>query len=263
MKIKSVVKVMNFHSLLRVDKSRKNAEKFFSYENKLTDFADDILNNRNLLLDKKIIKLPKNNKPLNIYIGNDLGFCGNFNSNVNNLAKEDVESNKIIIGKKVFAGKENVLLKLTKEDYYKKTRQVEDIIYDTIKKGKASEINIIYNHYKNISNIELEKKKILPLEQIEKDKKKYYEDFAVEGDLSSILTNIIVLYVSYEIRIATENSYAAENVMRQAVTKQSLEKIDEIEAENKRIERKEKNAESYKKVLEDAIKLSSLENNDE
>ena len=46
MRIKSVVKVMNFHSLLRVDSARKTAEKFFNYEKELTDFADNILNNR-------------------------------------------------------------------------------------------------------------------------------------------------------------------------------------------------------------------------
>lgn len=100
MKIKSVVKVMNFHSLLRVDRAKRNAEKYFLYEEKLTDFADDILNNRNLILDKKIIKLSKSKKPLNIYIGNDLGFCGNFNTNVNTMIKEDKNSNKIIIRKK-------------------------------------------------------------------------------------------------------------------------------------------------------------------
>ena len=100
MKIKSVVKVMNFHSLLKVDKARKTAEKYFEYEEGLTDFADNIMNNRNLILDKKVLKLNTKEKPLNIYIGNDLGFCGNFNTNVNKSAKEDLNSEKIIIGKK-------------------------------------------------------------------------------------------------------------------------------------------------------------------
>ena len=117
MKIKSVVKVMNFHSLLKVDKARRRAEKYFAYEKGLTDFVDNILNNRNLILDKKMLKLDKKQKPLNIYIGNDLGFCGNFNSNVNREARLDKESNKIIIGKKILKGKSNVLLALTKEEY--------------------------------------------------------------------------------------------------------------------------------------------------
>lgn len=53
MRIRNVVKVMNFHSLLRVDSARRNAEKYFEYEKEITDFADNILNNRNLILDKR------------------------------------------------------------------------------------------------------------------------------------------------------------------------------------------------------------------
>ena len=158
MKIKSVVKVMNFHSLLKVDKARKRAEKYFEYEAGLTDFVDNIVNNRNLILDKKMLKLDEENKPLNIYIGNDLGFCGNFNTNVNHEALKDTESEKIIIGKKILEGKKNVILALTKEEYLNNGKQIEDIIYDRIKNSKISEINLIYNHYYNISKIELVKK---------------------------------------------------------------------------------------------------------
>ena len=35
MRIRNVVKVMNFHSLLRVDSARRNAEKYFEYEKEL------------------------------------------------------------------------------------------------------------------------------------------------------------------------------------------------------------------------------------
>ncbi len=258
MKIKSVVKVMNFHSLLKVDKARKTAEKYFEYEEGLTDFADNIMNNRNLILDKKVLKLNTKEKPLNIYIGNDLGFCGNFNTNVNKSAKEDLNSEKIIIGKKILGGKNNVLLAMTKEEYLNNTSKIEKIIYDKVKKAQISEINLIYNHYYNISKIELVKKKILPLDN-KLGKKGHKEDFVIEGDINNILLNIIVLYLSYEIRIATENSYASENVARQMLTKESLRKIDEIEEENLRIERKEKNAKGFKKVIENFIKLKDKE----
>jgi len=101
MEIKKVVQVMNFHSLLRVDSSKKNAEKYFEYEKALNNFVDNILKNRNLILDKKALKFDKNAKPLNIYIGNDLGFCGNFNSNVKQVSINDEDCDKIIIGKKI------------------------------------------------------------------------------------------------------------------------------------------------------------------
>ena len=102
MKIKSVVKVMNFYSLLRVDSSRRKAEKYFGYEQAVREFIDNILNNKNLILDKKMIKMNDNGKELNIYIANDLGFCGNFNTKVKLALKEsEKDSYKIIIGKKI------------------------------------------------------------------------------------------------------------------------------------------------------------------
>ena len=67
------------------------------------------------------------------------------------------------------------------------------------------------------------------------------------------------MYLSYEIRIATENSYASENVARQMLTRESLKKIDEIEEENDRKERKIKNAKSFKKVIENFIKIRNKE----
>ena len=49
MSIRSVVKVMNFHSLLRVEKSRNQAKKYTAFENVLTDMIDNIVNNRNVM----------------------------------------------------------------------------------------------------------------------------------------------------------------------------------------------------------------------
>ena len=95
-----------------------------------------------------------------------------------------------------------------------KNKEIEDLLYDVIKNAKNSQINIIYNHYYNISNIQLVRKTLLPLEE-KKKKGTYLEDYTIEGDINQILLNIVVLYLAYEIRVAVENSYASENVMRQ------------------------------------------------
>lgn len=253
MKIENIVKVMNFHALLRVDFARKQAEKYFEYEKELNNFADIILNNRNLVLDKKTLKTNKKGKPLNIYIANDLGFCGNFNTNVNKIMEQDTESEKIIIGKKILKQGKNVLLAITKDEYKENTKKIEEILYNSIYKNINSEINIIYNHYYNISQIELIKKKILPIENKKKGKMEHKEDFIVEGDINQILINIIVLYLSYEIRLAQENSYASENVMRQMITKQSLDKLKEIKEESIKQQRKIHKQKSIKKTLENYI----------
>ena len=243
MKIKNVVKVMNFHSLLKVDKARRTAEKYFSYEQELTEFADNILNNRNLLLDKKILNLSKLKPPLNIYIGNDMGFCGNLNSSIKRL-EEDAKSKKIIIGKKVKSNDPNIILQFNKDDI--------------IVNKKNSEINLIYNHYYNVGQIDLVKKKILPLDDL-KTTKTHKEDFTIEGDINEILTNVIVLYLSYEIKVAIENTYASENITRQMLTQESLKKLDEIEIEDTRRERKEIKQKSFKKVIDNFIKLKNIE----
>ncbi len=258
MEIENIIKVMNFHSLLRVDFARKNAEKYFEYEKELNNFADNILNNRNLILDKKMLKIDSSKKPLHIYIANDLGFCGSFNTNVNEIAKKEEDADKIIIGKKILKNKKNVLLQMSKDEYKENVKKIEDLLFDSIKNSKHGEIKLIYNHYHNISNIELVEKTLLPLKQKEeKDRQKYKEDFAIEGDINEILINIIVLYLSYEIRIAEENSYASENVMRQMITKESLKKIKEIKEEKKLEERKEKKAKNFKKTIENVIKMKN------
>ncbi len=257
MKIRNVVKVMNFHALLKVDKARKTAEKYFSYEKALTEFAKNILNNRNLLLDKKVISLDKRKKPLNIYIANDMGFCGNFNTNVNKKAKES-NCDKIIIGKKILSDKKDAILTMTKEEYFNNTKKIEEILYDVIANKKNSSVNVIYNHYYNVGKIELVEKRILPLEKNETNKG-YKEDFTVEGDINEILTNVIALYLSYEIRVAVENSYASENVARQKLTQESLKKLEEIEEETQRIERKAQKQESFKEVIENFTKIRNEE----
>ena len=258
MKIKSVVKVMNFYSLLRVDSSKKKAEKYFEYESAVRDFIDNILNNKNLILDKKMIKMNERGRELNIYIANDLGFCGSFNSNINELLRQDKDSDKIIIGKKIIQNKsyENVMLSMSKDEYFEENAKINKIMFEAIKDKKYKSINLVYNHYYNVSRIERVKQQILPLEKTKTKKEEYQDDFAVEGNINSILLNIIALYLGYEIKVAVENSYASENIMRQMITKESLKKIDEIEDERQREERKSKQVKCLKKQLDNINKMN-------
>ncbi len=45
--------------------------------------------NKNLILDKKILTPDPTKPELNIYIANDYGFCGNFNSSVSNQIRKE------------------------------------------------------------------------------------------------------------------------------------------------------------------------------
>ena len=251
MKVKSVVKIMNFHSLLRVNSARKKAERLDSYEAELSNMIDTILNNKNLLLDKKSLVPPKNKKNLIIYIGNDYGFCADFNASINQILKEDKDNDKIIIGKKLTSNTTNVIKTMDKESFYEGAVDINNYLLDSLINFRYSNIKVIYNHYYNVNKIELIEKTIFPIEQDSDKQKKYSEDFVVEGDINDILINLVSLYVSYEIQIAEASSWAAENVMRQLVTKESLDKIEKIEEEKNNKIMKEKKNKDFKKIIED------------
>lgn len=260
MKVKSVIKVMNFHSLLRVGSARKKAEKLNNYEKELSNMIDSILNNKNLILDKMTIVPPKNEKNLIIYIGSDYGFCANFNTSINGLIKKDPISDKILIGKKLTNSATNVIKSLDKEHFYKGIVDINKYLLDSLINFKYSNIKVVYNHYYDVNRLELVEKNIFPIKPIRDNfEKKYNEDFVVEGDINEILINLISLYINYEIQIAEASCWAAENVMRQLVTKESLDKVEKIEEERKIMNRKEKNKKSFKKIIESFTHISQEE----
>lgn len=258
--IKNIVKVMNFHSLLRIDKSKAKAEKHFKIEQQLDEIMYEILYNKNLNLDKKIIKENPNGETLNIYIGNDLGFCSNFNSLIKHQIKEDIHVKKIIIGKKIYTELEDVILFLSKEEFYEDSRALENILYEYVEKNKVKEIYVIYNHYYKVSDIRFEKKKIFPLD-LKEDKKSSNVDFVIETNVKKLLMSILSLYLCYEIKILETNSWASENVMREKVTRESLKKIAEIEDEKNWAKRKQKKAIAFKKQLSNFNKVGETNEN--
>ena len=62
MKIKNVVKVMNFQSLLRMNKALEEADKYRDVGKEITEILGRIMYNKNLILDKKIM-IPDSDKP--------------------------------------------------------------------------------------------------------------------------------------------------------------------------------------------------------
>ena len=63
MNVKAVVKVMNFHALLRVEKSGKQAIMYSTMEDELSAMMQILQSNRNLRLDKHI-RLPDPDLPV-------------------------------------------------------------------------------------------------------------------------------------------------------------------------------------------------------
>ena len=245
MKIKNVVKVMNFQALLRMDKALKEADKYRDVGKEITDILSRIMYNKNLILDKKTLEPDKNKPKLNIYIANDYGFCGNFNSSISRQVRKDKESYKIIIGKKINYSDDLVVLKIDKEDFFKRFLEIERIIDDALLKQSVSEINVYYNHFYSLTSFEFVKIQLFPVEF----KGEYYEgeDFVMETDVKEVLGSLMTFYICYELKMCESISYAAENVLRSQITSSALDKIKEMK------KRKEKSVlksvENFKKIM--------------
>ena len=258
MSVKNIVKVMNFHALLRVNDARKNIERAFLYERELKFVIASIVNNRIFKQENLSLDFSKNSKELNIYIGSDLGFCSSFNYDVMSYLKNDIpENDKIIIGKKIDCDVENKILYLDKEKFIDSQDKIYDLVLEGFVENKYNKINIIYIHYYNLNRQEIAKRTILPfgihediLDEEETREVNKLDDYVVEGDLSYILLNLLTLYVANEIKIADSWSWASENVERQVFTNASLKKIHEKEEEKTKLNRKMRHAKEFKQIVE-------------
>lgn len=257
MNIKAVVKVMNFHALLRVENSRNQADLYQTMAEELDDMMDIIMNNRNFQLDKRVT-LPSPDLPvLRIYIGSDLGFCGSVNSSVSGVLTRDNTSEKIVIGKKL-PHPETVALYMTREQYEKDFETVRAYLAMAVREKRWSAVELVYNHFYNLSDIRQEVKRIYPLPPRESRKDREWDDFITEDDAGDLLEEMLLSCLTYEVRIAAASAYASENTMRQNATTESLKKLDEREAEELRLQRKENTQRSFRKTIDSFIKQRSL-----
>ena len=143
--IKNIVQVMNFHSLIRVDKAKREANKYFGVEDEINRLLYSITNNKNLKLDKKLLLTNDNGDILNIYIGNDLGFCGDFNYLLQKSVREDNDAYKIVIGRKLFQlVDDKIILKIEKDKFLDEYYKIDDIITDYIVKQKLVKMLLRY-----------------------------------------------------------------------------------------------------------------------
>ncbi len=251
---------MNFHSLLRVDASKREAEAYRNVGDEITKIIKNIVYNKNLVLDKKVIMPDPKMDKLNIYIANDFGFCGNFNSQVTRQIKLDKNDYKIIIGKKIVYHDNKTILKIEKDNFYKEFNKIEKAVNSAIDNGTYSEINLFYNHYNSSTSFEFKKLTLFPVEfDGEYDTK---HDFVIETDITSMLHSLLSFYVLYQLRMCECISRAAENVIRNQITSEALDKIEEIEIDRANMERKIKKDKLVRKTVDNYKKLSSREDND-
>ena len=253
--IKNVVKVMNFHSLLRVDKARKRAENYLQVGNEITTILSEILYNKNLVLDKQAL-VPDEDMPiLDIYIANDYGYCGDFNSSVRRAIMKNSNNDKIIIGKKIVYKDNRTVLKIEKDDFNNRFLEIQHYIEKSLIDMSYSEINIFYNHYYSSTTFGFERIKVFPIDFTGE----YYDgnDFVAETDLQKMLKSLVSFYICYQLKMCECISEAAENLNRNQITRMALDRIEEQEIEDRNAMLRKKNekacfenVENFKKVVQ-------------
>ena len=260
MNVKAVVKVMNFHALLRVESSGKKALMYSAMEDELSAMMQILQSNRNLRLDK-CIELPDPGLPvLRIYIGSDLGFCGSINTSVTSVLQKDNAGSRIVVGRKLRPGQESVDLRIDRDDLEGEFETIRNYLERAVRERCWSAVELVYNHFYNVSMVKQEVKRIYPLAEKESiSLSNEWDDFEIEGDAKTLLEDMTISCLAYEVHIAVASAYAAENIMRQNATQESLKKLDEMEVEEGRRERKEKNRVSFQKTIDNYVKQKSLE----
>ena len=245
---------MNFQALLRMDKALKEGDKYHDVGKEITDILARIMYNKNLLLDKKLLDPDPTKPELNIYIANDYGFCGNFNSEVSRRIKKDLDSYKIIIGKKIVYSDDKTILKMNKDEFAKRFGEIQEIVEDAIRSMNYSRINVYYNHYYSMSSFEFLRIQLFPVEF----KGELYdgEDFVAETDLNGLISRLASFYVCYQLKMCESISFAAENVLRTQITSSALEKLEEKEKEQKHEELKIRKQKSVLKSVENFKKIA-------
>ncbi len=261
MNVEAVVKVMNFHALLRVENSGRKAMMYSTMGEELEAMMQIIQNNRNLRLDK-LIKLPDPKLPvLRIYIGSDLGFCGSVNTSVSTVMNRDEDTEKVVIGRKLRKPKD-VSLFLPREEYEQNFGKIREYLERAVHKRPWSAVELVYNHYYNVSNVSQVTKRIYPIDfDNDVELENAWDDFEIEGDPEQLLKDMTISCLVYEVHVAAASAYAAENIMRQNATTESLKKLGEMAEEETRLVRKEKNQASFRKTIDSFVKQKSLKSN--
>ena len=173
--------------------------------------------------------------------------------------KED-DGDKVLIGKKLRSTTGNVLMRIFRGHLEENLCHVEEILKDSIWEKQHSCIRVVYNKYLNSTTSNLKTMQLYPMEvPRRKETNAYREDFIVEGDLENILRQLLLTYIMYEVELACISGYAAENVMRQNTTQESMEKIEEREEEQLMADRREKREKEFNKVIESYTKKRSKE----
>jgi F0F1-type ATP synthase gamma subunit len=129
--------------------------------------------------------------------------------------------------------------------------EIEDILKTSILRRQHSKIEIVFIRYINASENVKDRMQIFPMEiPMDADPDDYKDDFMIEDDVETLMANMLISWIVYQIQIVRTSGYASENILRQNTTNESLKKIEEREEELLMEERREKRTKEFSKIIE-------------
>ena len=145
----------------------------------------------------------------------------------------------------------------TQGNFNNELGRIEKTIDESIHNAAYSEINLYYNHYNSSTSFEFKKLNLFPL----KFEGEYYsnKDFVIETDITSMIYSLLTFYIMYQLRMCECISRAAENTIRNQITREAIDKIEQIEEEQSNELRKEKKTILINKTVDNYKKLSYME----
>jgi F0F1-type ATP synthase gamma subunit len=167
---------------------------------------------------------------------------------------EDAAAEKILVGKKLSKGAPGTLLAVDREALGKEYGKITEILEDALVNQRYSAINVAYNRSDGSGGIELWRRRLYPIELTSDAKDHYTDDFSVEGGAEELLFALCATHAGYGLMAAAAESSAAESMLRQNTTAESLKRLDEREAEERVLAAKVREQASFRRVLDSHVK---------
>ena len=242
--IQKVTKAMKMVAAAKLRKSQENMEKGRPYSNRIKDLIS------NLMDDVDSSLLPLLNKPTTttkygfIVVTADRGLAGSFNSNIIKKTEHAInlvgKENAILfcIGKKGFEyfSKRDFNVEKYYEDLwvdlnYSQAIKIGQNIIKHFLNNKVTQVQVIYNYFKNVGSQKVLTNQILPIEFGKEEKQAVITNIIYEPSKIDIIKSLVPKYFNTQIWQFLLESFASEQAARMLSMENATENAKEMISE--------------------------------
>ena len=236
-----ITKAMELVATSKLRRAKEKAEKSRPYYEVLSEAIKSIENSSEASLSHWHEER-SGGKTLYVVIAGDRGLAGGYNSNIFRLTEMLSKNNEAIylpVGKKALEYYTHRGRQVFSSDFgcvasigVSKAFSASTIICEAFKRGDIAKVILVYTKFVSMISQLPVYEELLPLDKVEKEKKKISPDPVFEGDTEELLEKIIPEYVGGIIYSAVCESLASESGARRssmnAANKNAAEMIDNL-----------------------------------